>query len=74
MPTADPSSTNAEQQLMWNPDNAVCPGQCFRPVGLAFDGPSQRLFMTSDSTGELFLVTGANANLYNIPPLVHQNG
>ncbi|GJJ15127.1 hypothetical protein Clacol_009402 [Clathrus columnatus] len=32
-----------------------CPGQCIRPVGLAF-GKDGRLFVSSDSSGELFVV------------------
>lgn len=44
--------------LLWNADNAKCPKGCFRPVGLAVDGPD-RVFMTSDATGEVFVVTGA---------------
>lgn len=57
-PTASKSSVDAEQPLLWNADSTKCPQQCFRPVGLAFDGPGKRLFMTSDATGELWMVTG----------------
>lgn len=34
------------------PDNTKCPSECLRPVGLAFDGKG-RLFVSSDSTGEV---------------------
>lgn len=48
---------DAEEMLMWNADNSDCEKHCFRPVGLLLDTKG-RLFMTSDATGELFLVTG----------------
>ncbi|KAI0173093.1 soluble quino protein glucose dehydrogenase [Hypoxylon sp. FL1284] len=56
-PVADSSSTEAVEYILENPDNTQCPGACFRPVGLAFDAKG-RLFMTSDQTGELFVITG----------------
>lgn len=57
MPIKPANAADAEEKLLWNSDESKCPGQCFRPVGLAIDG-KQRLFMTSDSTGELYVVTG----------------
>ncbi|OAQ98299.1 hypothetical protein LLEC1_04855 [Akanthomyces lecanii] len=48
---------DAEEMLMWNADNADCEKHCFRPAGLLLDKQG-RLFMTSDATGELFLVMG----------------
>ncbi|KAJ6781166.1 hypothetical protein PWT90_08259 [Aphanocladium album] len=60
-PTAKPDSDDAEEKLMWNPDNALCPGKCFRPAGLWLDDKG-RTFMTSDSSGELFVVAGASNN------------
>lgn len=41
--------------IMTNPDNTVCPGDCFRPAGLAFDSAG-RLWMSSDTTGEIFVL------------------
>lgn len=41
---------------MGNADLARCPDGCFRPVGLAWDGKG-RLWMSSDSTGEVYVVT-----------------
>ncbi|KHN98137.1 NHL repeat-containing protein [Metarhizium album ARSEF 1941] len=73
-PKAETSSTTAEQELMWNKDNSECPGQCFRPVGLAFDKEGKRLFMTSDSSGELYLVMGSDGDQYRITPPVQQSG
>ncbi|KAI1775919.1 soluble quino protein glucose dehydrogenase [Hypoxylon cercidicola] len=56
-PVTNESSTTAVEYILENPDNSRCPGSCFRPVGLAFDTQG-RLFMTSDETGELFVITG----------------
>lgn len=56
-PTASKTASDAEKQVMWNANTAQCPQSCFRPVGLAFDAQG-RLFMTSDQSGELYVVTG----------------
>ena len=40
---------------MWNQNNGACPNGCFRPCGLAIDGEN-RIFMSSDTTGEIFVV------------------
>jgi hypothetical protein len=42
---------------MSNNNMGSCPGSCFRPSGLAFDS-KDRLFMTSDSSGEIFVLKG----------------
>ena len=47
---------------MWNADNSQCPSQCFRPAGLELDADGKRTFMSSDASGELFLVTGTETN------------
>ncbi|OAA47714.1 NHL repeat-containing protein [Metarhizium rileyi] len=73
-PKADKSSTTAEQKLMWNRDDSACPEQCFRPVGLSFDGEGRRLFMTSDSSGELYLVIGTGSDQCRLPPIIQQSG
>lgn len=57
MPIRPSNAPDAEEKLLWNSDESQCPGKCFRPVGLAIDN-KQRVFMTSDSTGELYVVTG----------------
>ncbi|KAF3358784.1 Magnesium transporter NIPA2 [Verticillium dahliae VDG1] len=49
------NSTNAVYNVMYNADLNDCPSQCFRPFGLAWDRMG-RLFMTSDSTGEIFVL------------------
>ncbi|KAF5537660.1 Soluble quino glucose sorbosone dehydrogenase [Fusarium mexicanum] len=56
-PVPESDDPKAEVPLMWNMDNTKCPSGCFRPAGLAFD-KSGRLFLTSDSTGELYVLTG----------------
>jgi hypothetical protein len=38
-----------------NADNSQCPDNCFRPVGIDLDSQG-RLFMSSDSTGELYVL------------------
>ncbi|KAI2627657.1 soluble quino protein glucose dehydrogenase [Hypoxylon sp. NC1633] len=57
-PVAGVNDTTAVEYILQNPDNTRCPGACVRPVGLAFDKKG-RLFMTSDASGELFVITGA---------------
>ncbi|KAK3081323.1 hypothetical protein LTS18_007966 [Coniosporium uncinatum] len=56
MPVAPANSTTAENIIMANADNNDCPRGCFRPVGLAWDAQG-RLFMSSDSTGEIYVIT-----------------
>ncbi|KAF2002884.1 soluble quino protein glucose dehydrogenase [Amniculicola lignicola CBS 123094] len=63
-PTAPANSNTAAIDIMTNPDVSRCPDECFRPVGLAWDSQG-RLFMSSDSTGEIYVITrdqGGSAN------------
>jgi len=48
-------SRDALKDIIMNKDNSVCPDKCFRPVGMAFDS-DERLWMTSDSTGEIYVL------------------
>ncbi|KAH7310054.1 soluble quino protein glucose/sorbosone dehydrogenase [Rhexocercosporidium sp. MPI-PUGE-AT-0058] len=57
-PVEPVTSTTAAFNILWNSNNANCPSRCFRPTTLAFDS-KDRLFMTSDSTGEIYVITGA---------------
>jgi glucose/arabinose dehydrogenase len=57
MPTKPSTSTTAAINVMSNPDNGKCPNGCFRPVDVAFDAKG-RLFMTSDSTNEVWVIGG----------------
>ncbi|KAI9653520.1 MAG: hypothetical protein M1821_007028 [Bathelium mastoideum] len=57
---ADPAnSTTALVDIMANANSTNCPDACFRPVGLAWDAKG-RLFMSSDATGEIWVVTQTN--------------
>lgn len=54
-PSAPRTSKDAAQPILGNKDLSKCPQGCFRPVGLAW-GTQDRLFMSSDSTGEIFVL------------------
>lgn len=58
MPTEPSTSNTAAINVMSNPNNGNCPSRCFRPVDLAFDGKG-RLFMTTDSSNEVWVIGGA---------------
>lgn len=63
-PVAASDSTTAALDIFSNVDNGRCPDDCFRPAGLAFDNQG-RLFMSSDATGEIYVIvrepaTGTN--------------
>ncbi|KAF2120882.1 soluble quino protein glucose/sorbosone dehydrogenase [Lophiotrema nucula] len=63
-PTESANSSTAAIDIVSNPDLSQCPDNCFRPVGLAWDSQG-RLFMSSDSTGEIYVVVrtdGGSAN------------
>lgn len=55
-PVEPSNSSQPTVDIMQNPDVGECPDNCFRPVGLAWDSQG-RLFMTSDSTGEIYVIT-----------------
>ena len=55
-PSAAADSTTAAVDIVSNPDLSECPDNCFRPAGLAWDSQG-RLYMSSDSTGEIFVIT-----------------
>ncbi|KAF3019699.1 hypothetical protein E8E14_007112 [Neopestalotiopsis sp. 37M] len=57
-PVEDSTSTTALRNVLSNANNTACPDSCFRPVGLALDSQG-RLYMTSDSTGEIYVLTQA---------------
>jgi len=58
-PTEPANSTTAAIDIVSNPDLSKCPNSCFRPVGLAWDSKG-RLFMSSDTTGEVYVITRAD--------------
>lgn len=47
------------EDIISNVNISACPDGCFRPVGLAFDAYG-RLWMSSDSTGEIFAISTTN--------------
>ena len=54
-PVAPANSNTSYTDIFANADNSVCPGNCFRPVGLAFDSQG-RMFVSSDASGEIYVV------------------
>lgn len=54
-PTEGRESREGVVEVLGNGEVKGCPEGCFRPVGVAVDGEG-RVFMTSDSTGEVFVV------------------
>lgn len=60
-PRAAANSTTAAVDMVSNPDLSKCPSECFRPVGLAWDTQG-RLFMSSDATGEIYMITKADGS------------
>jgi hypothetical protein len=57
-PIAPLTSKTAAIPIMENTNIGSCPNSCFRPVGLDFDSKG-RLFVSSDSTGEIYVIYGA---------------
>lgn len=57
-PVEQSDSVDPIRDILTAPDVSRCsePGACFRPVGLAFDAAAQRLFVSSDATGEIWVV------------------
>lgn len=60
-PVANPDNKTAAIDVLSNADNSVCPEDCFRPVGIAFDGQG-RLFLSSDASGEIYVVVKAQTS------------
>ncbi len=56
-PKAPRGSTRAAIPTMTNNKTCVCPGRCFRPTGFAW-GPNGKLYMDSDTTDQIFMVSG----------------
>lgn len=52
---ANTTSNSSAIDVVSNPDLSKCPDDCMRPVGIAWD-PQGRLFMSSDATGEIWVV------------------
>ena len=55
-PVDAPDSMTAATDIFANEDLSRCPSNCHRPVAMAFDSQG-RIYLTSDSTGEIYLIT-----------------
>ncbi|KAJ2925324.1 hypothetical protein H1R20_g11771, partial [Candolleomyces eurysporus] len=63
--------TTGSSDLLTNQNEANCGTGCFRPVGLAFDEDGEKLYVSSDTSGEVFLLkrgSGAFGGFKNHPP------
>ncbi len=58
MPVHARDSKTAAVPIMENSNTGSCPNSCFRPVGLDFDAKG-RLFVSSDTSGEIYVIYGA---------------
>ncbi len=54
-PTSPPDSTTSYKDIFYNTEQSKCPGNCFRPVGMAFDSQG-RLYVSSDASGEIYVL------------------
>lgn len=63
-PIESANSSTAVIDIVSNLDLSKCPNNCFRPVGLAWDSKG-RLFMSSDTTGEIYVVVRADGSSAN---------
>lgn len=54
-PVARSDSTTSLTDILTNTNVAQCPSRCFRPVDVVTDSKN-RLFVSSDSTGEIFVL------------------
>ncbi|GAB1528256.1 hypothetical protein RhiTH_011448 [Rhizoctonia solani] len=61
-PRAPANSVNGYEHIVYAPDLTKCPSQCIRPVGLAF-GEKGQLYVSSDETGEIFVIENKEAQL-----------
>lgn len=59
-PVEPSTSKTAVHPVLSNKDVTACPDACFRPAGLAFDAQG-RLFMSSDASGEIYVVQNVGA-------------
>jgi hypothetical protein len=65
-PVAAADNTAAAIDIFANADIEQCPDDCFRPAGLAFDNQG-RLFMSSDSSGEIYVIVRESPTESNSP-------
>jgi len=72
-PTASATSKTAAIDVITHKDLSKCPGECVRPVGLAWDSKG-RLFMSSDTTGEIWVITRNDGGSVNTATQPSQTG
>jgi hypothetical protein len=60
-PTDPSTSKTALTDILANPDNSKCPSHCFRPAGAVIDSKG-RIFVSSDASGEIFVIQDTKAN------------
>ena len=60
-PVAAADSNTSYTDVLANADNSACPGNCFRPVGMAFDSQG-RMFVSSDASGEIYVIVKDEAS------------
>lgn len=60
-PVAAATSNTSYTDIFMNANNSVCPANCFRPVGMAFDSQG-RMFVSSDASGEIYVVVRDEAS------------
>jgi hypothetical protein len=61
-PVEPSTSTRALTSILSNPDHSKCPSGCLRPAGLCVEPGAGRLFMTGDSTGEIYVIARQAGN------------
>ena len=59
-PVASATEKNNYEDIIWNRDTSKCNVKCFRPVGVAV-GSGGRVYVTSDATGEIFVLWSDSA-------------
>lgn len=66
-PVEPRTSNTSLRSILSNGDLSRCPDACFRPAGLALDAAG-RLFMSSDATGEIYVLARAEMSITGDPP------
>ncbi|KZV93096.1 soluble quino protein glucose dehydrogenase [Exidia glandulosa HHB12029] len=56
-PKANVSSKSGYTDIMYAPDLTKCPDACFRPTGLVWNKAGTRLYVSSDATGEIVVLS-----------------
>ncbi|RXW23642.1 hypothetical protein EST38_g2206 [Candolleomyces aberdarensis] len=63
VPNADLIGTKTSSiDILYNRDEGQCRAGCFRPCGMAWSANGENLYVTSDTSGEIFLVKAPTAS------------